>query len=49
MNGSRTRLRRRGALLVAGVLAAGTVVAGAGTGAAAADPCSGSAVSYTRL
>ncbi|MDX2920951.1 MULTISPECIES: ParB/Srx family N-terminal domain-containing protein [Streptomyces] len=41
MNRSRARLPRRGALLVAGVLAAGTVVAGAGTGAAAADPCAG--------
>ncbi|MFF6926661.1 ParB/Srx family N-terminal domain-containing protein [Streptomyces californicus] len=42
MNGSRARLPRRGALLLAGVLAAGTVVAGAGTGAAAAaDPCAG--------
>ncbi|MFE9304893.1 ParB/Srx family N-terminal domain-containing protein [Streptomyces sp. NPDC006856] len=42
MNGSRARLPRRGALLLAGVLAAGTVVAGAGSGAAAADPCAGS-------
>ncbi len=44
MNGSRALLPRRGALLLAGVLAAGTVVAGAGTGAAApADPCAGAA------
>ncbi|NED04501.1 chromosome partitioning protein ParB [Streptomyces sp. SID6648] len=35
-------MKRTKALLLAGVLAAGTVVAGAGTGAAAADPCSGS-------
>lgn len=35
-------MNRSTALLVAGVLAAGTVVAGAGTGAAAADPCAGS-------
>ncbi|MFB7296501.1 ParB/Srx family N-terminal domain-containing protein [Streptomyces rubiginosohelvolus] len=42
MNRSRARLPRRGALLVAGVLAAGTVVTGAGTGVAAADPCAGS-------
>ncbi|MFI1223850.1 MULTISPECIES: ParB/Srx family N-terminal domain-containing protein [unclassified Streptomyces] len=44
MNGSRARARlpRRGALLLAGALAASTVVAGAGTGAAAADPCTGS-------
>lgn len=43
MNSSRARLPRRGALLLAGVLAAGTVVAGAGSGAAAtADPCTGS-------
>ncbi|MGW6714185.1 ParB/Srx family N-terminal domain-containing protein [Streptomyces globisporus] len=35
-------MNRSRALLLAGVLAAGTVVAGAGTGAAAADPCSGS-------
>ncbi|MEU3008694.1 ParB/Srx family N-terminal domain-containing protein [Streptomyces sp. NPDC007020] len=42
MNGSRARLPRRGALLLAGVLAAGTVVAGVGSGAAAADPCAGS-------
>lgn len=43
MNGSGTRARlpRSGALLLAGALAAGTIVAGAGTGAAAADPCAG--------
>ncbi|MFB8143978.1 ParB/Srx family N-terminal domain-containing protein [Streptomyces parvus] len=35
-------MNRSKALLLAGVLAAGTVVAGAGTGAAAADPCAGS-------
>ncbi|SCE46978.1 hypothetical protein GA0115261_105801, partial [Streptomyces sp. OspMP-M43] len=37
MNGSRAgaRMPRSGALLLAGALAAGTVVAGAGTGAAA--------------
>ncbi|WP_128818111.1 ParB/Srx family N-terminal domain-containing protein [Streptomyces sp. S063] len=34
-------MNRAQALLLAGVLAAGTVVAGAGTGAAAADPCTG--------
>ena len=35
-------MNRSKALLLAGVLAVGTVVAGAGTGAAAADPCAGS-------